>query len=180
MRLLLAGLLALTGCASAAPEAPTPVNLTGATVMLLPAQAETEGLDPELGFWLRELAPRTDWVLPATLRAAVDRSPAWRVDLDALPPGFAEVGGRQRVRDPLYGHLRRLGAMVDTRLALVPYATETTDTAGAALEITAVLVDVVGGRVVWHGTARGTPAPPGARPSAASAAEALARALVPL
>lgn len=186
---LLAAAVALTAACGGArsgsetdrpgPTSP-PVDLTGAMVMLLPTQSEPRSLDAELGFWLGELAPRTEWIPPARLQSIVDRSPGWRVQLDALPAGIAEVDGRQRVQEPLFSHLRRLGAMVDTRLALIPFAEEVSDTSGVALEVTALLVDVVGGRVAWMGTVRGSAAPTGGRPSVASAAEALARALVAL
>ncbi|HUE76930.1 MAG TPA: hypothetical protein VMM83_03235 [Longimicrobiales bacterium] len=155
---------------------PPPPDLTGALILLLPSQGQPQ-LDPELGFWLAERAPRTTWVLPDRLQGVVDRSPGWRVRLDALPPGFTERQGRRRVTGQLYDHLRRLGAMLDARLALVPYAIPVADSTGVMLEVTGVLVDVVGGRVVWHGTARGDPAPAGTAPSPASAAQALARAL---
>jgi hypothetical protein len=159
------------------PEPPPPArDLTGAIILLLPSQGQA-GLDAELAFWLRERAPRTTWILPDRLQPVVDRSPGWRVQLDALPPGFTEYGGSRRVTGQLYDHLRRLGAMLDARLALVPYPAAVADSAGIALELTGVLVDVVGGRVLWHGTVRSDPAPPGTEPSAASAAEALARAL---
>lgn len=183
----LVALLTLLAAACGGPEAPAtpeppppPPDLTGALVLLLPSQGDAR-LDPELAFWLGERAPRTTWILPPRLQSAVDRSPGWRVQLDALPPGFTEAHGRRRVTGPLYDHLRRLGAMLDTRLALIPYPTAApvADSAGVALELTGVLVDVVGGRVVWHGTVRGDPAPPGSAPSPASAAEALARALSP-
>ncbi|HSH45184.1 MAG TPA: hypothetical protein VK966_04985, partial [Longimicrobiales bacterium] len=181
-------IVVLAGCGggataggSEAPGPPPPaVDLTGTVVMLLPSQTRTPGLDAELGFWLGEAGARTEWVGPAELQAIVDRSPGWRVQLDALPSGIAEVNGSRRVQEPLFSHLRRLGAMVDTRLALIPLAREVSDSAGAAVEVTAFLVDVVGGRVAWTGTVRGNAAPPGDPPSVASAAEALARALVAL
>lgn len=157
---------------------PPPPDLTGAVVMLLPSQGMPR-LDPELAFWLQERALRTTWILPARLQSAVDRSPAWRVQLDALPPGFAEVGRQRRVVGELYDHLRRLGAMFDARMALVPYPAPgpVADSLGVALELTGVLVDVVGGRVLWQGTVRSDVVPPETEPSPASAAEALARAL---
>ena len=160
---------------------PPPPDLTGAVVMLLPSQGDPR-LDPELEFWLGERLSRTTWILHDRLRRTVDRSPGWRVQLDALPPGFVEVGGRRRVTGELYDHLRRLGAMFDARLAFLPYPARApvTDTLGVSLEVTGVLVDVVGGRVLWHGTVRGQPVPPGAEPTPASVAEALARALAPL
>lgn len=176
-------LLTLSACGGpeepGVPEPPPPPpELTGALILLLPTQGQPS-LDRELAFWLTERAPRTTWVLPEQLQAVVDRSPTWRVDLEALPPGFTEAHGRRRVTGALYDHLRRLGAMLDARAALIPYVTPAADSAGVMLDVTGVLVDVVGGRVVWHGTVRSEPAEPGAAPSPASAAQALARALAP-
>ncbi len=175
--------LALLALACGGPEEtgvpgppPPPPDLTGALILLLPSQGQPQ-LDPELAFWLGEGARRTTWILPDRLQGIVDRSPGWRVRLDALPPGFTEAHGRRRVSGELYDHLRRLGAMLDARLALVPYANPVADSTGVMLELTGVLVDVVGGRVVWHGTVRSEPADSGAAPSPASAAQALARAL---
>lgn len=185
-RLALITLLAaaLAGCGGgrgAGPATPPPApNLAGARVMLLPAQAGSPAqLDAELAFWLTDRAPHTDWLLPEALQATVDRSPAWRVRLDALPRQVVDAGGERRVVDPLYGTLRQLGAIEDTHVALVPMAArEVSDTAGAVLELTAALVDIRAGRVVWLGTVRGRGPAAGGAPVAA-AAEALARALVP-
>lgn len=186
---LFTGLAALAALAAACggkpddgrPEPPPPPpELVGQVIMLLPSQGDPR-LDPELAFWLGERAPRTTWILADRLQGAVDRSPGWRVQLDALPPGFVEVGRGRRATGELYDHLRRLGAMLDARLALLPYPARApvTDSVGVALELTGVLLDVVGGRVLWHGTVRSDPVPLDEEPSPASVAEALARALAP-
>lgn len=184
--------LVLVGCGGASgPGAPGPTPpppaLAGARVMLLPAQVGSPAqLDAELAFWLADRAPHTTWLLPDHLQRTVDRSPAWRVRLDALPRPLTDTGGgKLRVADPLYGALRRLGAVEDTNVALVPVhvrpvpgADGAPGGADAALELTAAVVDIRGGRVVWLGTVRGAPgASRGA--AVAAAAEALARALVP-
>lgn len=181
--LLLVGWLA--GCGTADEEgpvpAPPPPDLAGARIMLLPVRAPAPArLDPELAFWLTDRAPATDWVLPAELQAAADRAPAWRLRLDALQRPVADLGaGDRRVRDPLYGALRQLGAVVDAHHALVPLSvTELDDSAGVALALRAALVDIHGGRVVWLHTVRGERNPSRAA-AVASVAERLARALVP-
>lgn len=165
-----------TGEASA-PPAP---NLMGARVMLVPAQAgEPEMLDAELAFWLTDRGTATDWVLPQALEAAVRRAPGSGLNLDA-PRQVVDVGGRdRRIADPLYGDLRRLGAITDATLALVPLASrETTDSAGVSVELVAALVMVRAGRVIWMHTVAGEPA--ASLPEAvASAAAELARTLIP-
>ena len=182
-----AALLALAACGGGGagpPDTPPPTppapGLAGASVMLFPVQSgvplEIEG---ELGFWLADRAARTEWVGPADLRAAVARTPGWRLDLDALPPGVVESYGQKRLRDPLYGIVRRLSALIDARLAFIPFARPVADSGGATVELTGVLVDAHGGRVLWMGTVRGERAAPGEPMRTASAAEALARALVP-
>ena len=187
-QLVLLALLALLAPACAGgrepgPPAPppTPPDLTGARVMVLPAQVGSPAqLDAELGFWLTDRGEHTIWLLPDALQRTVDRSRAWRVRLDALPRRVVDAGGGDlRVTDPLYGVLRRLGAVEDTNVALVPVAARPAlDSAGLALELTAAVVDIRAGRVVWLGTVRGDAAESD-EASVAAAAEALARALIP-
>jgi hypothetical protein len=164
------------------PDAPAPApSLAGARVMLLPARAQApEQLDSELAFWLVDATPETEWVLPAELQAAVDRAPAWRLRLDALPRAVVDVGGGdRRVRDPLYGALRKLGAVVDADLAVIPLsAAELSDSTGVQLALAAALVDIRGGRVLWLETVRGERNPERGA-AVASVAETLARLLVP-
>lgn len=175
-------LIACGGARMGEPGPPPPAPaLEGVRVMLLPARAgDPEQLDRELEFWLTDRAPATDWVLPAELQAAADRAPGWRLRLDALPRRVEEVHrGELRVRDPLYGNLRRLGAVVDANYAFMPVAwVEAPDTAGVAGVLTAALVDVRGGRVLWMHTVRGEPSA-GRDAAVTSAAAALARSLLP-
>jgi hypothetical protein len=162
--------------------APPPPDLTGVRVMLLPARTTAPGqLDEELEHWLTGRAEATDWVLPAELQAAADRSPNWRLRLDAMPRLI--TGTRRsdlRIRDPLYGNLRRLGAIIDANYAFMPVAWgEAADSLGVVGLLTAAIVDVRGGRVVWLHTVRGEPSAT-ADAAVASTAEALARTLIPL
>lgn len=163
------------------PEpAPAPPNLLGARVMLVPAQAgEPESLDSELTFWLTDRAPETQWVLPADVEAAVRRAPGSGMNLDAARRVVDIGGGDRRVADPLYGDLRRLGAITNTTLAVVPLASrETADSAGLTVELAAAVVAVRAGRVIWMHTVAGEPSE--SRSAAiASAAARLARTLIP-
>lgn len=161
--------------------APPPPDLAGMRIMLLPVRAPApEGLDAELAFWLTDLAPATDWVLPEALQRVADRTPAWRLRLETVQRPISDIGGGdRRVRDPLYGVLRQLGAIVHSDYALVPIAaTESSDSAGVELSLALAVVDIRGGRVAWLHTVRGDRNPSRAA-AVTSVAEAAARALLP-
>lgn len=148
--------------------------------MLLPTQAgEPESLDSELAFWLTDRAPDTHWVLPSDVEEAVRRAPGSGLDLDAARRVVDIGGGDRRVADPLYGDLRRLGAMTNTTLAVVPLASrESTGSTGLTVELAAAVVAVRAGRVIWLHTVAGEPSE--SRSAAiASAAARLARTLFP-
>lgn len=183
-------LLALSACGRAGPTTPTPLTLDGQRVMLLPVRAvDPAALNAELAFWLVDRAPATDWLLAEELQRTVDRAPAWRVRLDALPRTIAGLRtSSPYLEDPAYGQLRQLGAVVDATLALMPVSVRQVggqlgaplgDGTAHALELTIALVDVRGGQVLWLGTVRGE-APAGEERALATAvAEALARAMFP-
>lgn len=149
--------------------------------MLLPVRAPAPGqLDAELARWLTERAPTTDWLLPAELQAAADRAPAWRLRLNAIQRPVVDLGrGERRVRDPLYGALRQLGAVVSSDYAVVPIDfVSAADSTGTTMALSVAVVDIRGGRVLWLHTvgSRGNPTEAAA---VASLAEMVARVLVP-
>lgn len=178
------------GAEPAAEPAPTAGDLSGAEIMVLPAQRVTNAGDPEglartldaeIEYWSGERSSTLTWTFPAELERVTARSPSLGVPLRALP-----VGALRRnpdfVPDPLLGHLRRLGAVANRRLALLPWQTELVTPEGSTeetLRIHLVLVDTHGGRVLWRGTVSGEGGPPGDPAAAASAARALARTLLP-
>ncbi len=191
--------LALAACAphatppSAAAPPPRPIDLTGITVMVLPAQApastplaSTTAFDAELDYWLKDRAPRVRWVPTSEVERLAAGSPTLRVDLHALD---VRPFGRMRVRrigDPLFGDVHNLGAMLDARLALLPAAlayVSPHDSTGAPLpgpghvEVTAALIQTFGGEVGWYAVVAGEAGPIDAPATIASAARALARAL---
>lgn len=185
-RVLLLGTVLAAACGGRGHDGepappPPPPDLAGVRIMLLPARVPApERLDAELAFWLQDRSPTTDWVLPDELQRVADRTPAWRLRLDALHRPIVDMGGGdRRVRDPLYGALRQLGALVHSDFALVPLGvSESVDSAGVELSVAVAVVEIRGGRVVWMHTARGERNP--ARATAvASVAEAVARSLVP-
>ena len=193
--------LALGACGAATRTAapptaespkPLPPDMTGRPVMILPAQLApggrrdpqtgevVAGLDLELAYWLEDRGPRVRWTFPAELREALRRNAMLRIDIDALAVGSFHRAQVKNIGDPLLGDLRRLGAVVDARWAVVPVAATWVERAdGARVEVAVAIIDTVGGRVLWYGIMAGEPAPVGSREGAASAARAVARALLP-
>lgn len=149
--------------------------------MVLPVQpgreGAPEGFDAELEYWLADLAPGVRWIASATVERAVARTPEFAIPLrDLSGAALAGIAYRrgQRIGDPLYGDLRRAGALVDARYALLPIAYgRSADGAGRG-EVTAALIDTMGGGVLWYATVTGE-----AGAAVASAAQALARTFSP-
>jgi hypothetical protein len=174
--------LSMPACGRTAPSAPVPPVLEGQRVMLVPVHAsDPAGLDAELAHWLPVRAPGVEWVLPAELQAVMDRAPAWRVRLSAMPRSIAQRRSREPyLVDPTYGDLRRLGAIVDVGLAVLPVATRQLEGEGwRALELTVALVEIRGGRVVWLATVRADVPAVSPDGGAGAVAEVLARTLFP-
>lgn len=210
MRVIALGaILTLTACASAnaPPSADTPQqafpDIGGHAVMLLPVQGiipavappvgwdstravaglsgETlRELEAELSYWLPEQAQRTRWVLPDTIDRAVSRSPALGVNVRELPVRDFQHSRIERIGDPLYGDLRRVAALTDARLALLPIGAVWIPEAGGGgrVHVAVALIDTLGGAVLWYGVAAGAPAAQDDPAGVASAARALA-AMVP-
>ncbi len=154
--------------------------------MVLPAQhapggdtgdEPVAGLDGEIAYWLADRAPRVGWVFPPAIQAALARNPALDVRLHALAVQSFHRAEVRNIGDPLFGDLRSLGALVDARFALVPFAAAwVAGAAGAGrAEVRAALIDTQGGRVLWTGIVAGEPGAEGSPGVAATAAQALAR-----
>lgn len=152
--------------------------------MVLPAQAVhgvTGDVDAEIAFALRERGPRTAWILPAELEAALARNRGLAVRLDALSVGIFRRTQVKRIGDPLYGELRRLAALSGADVALVPIEVRTRRAeAGTlpAVEIMSVAIDARLGSVLWFGVVASPEPGPRGPPALALAADALARALL--
>jgi hypothetical protein len=151
--------------------------------MVLPVQ-QTDGLsgdaDAELAFALRTRVGDIDWVLPPALRRALRGSPALDVRLDALPVGVFLQAEVDRIGDPLFGTLIRLGALTGAEVALIPVAVRYRPGDGAPAgvgEVVAVLMDVRTGYVTWFGVEAGRPGEAADPGVLASALDALARRL---
>ncbi len=157
-------------------------DLTGRGVMLLPAQGGAttrppERLDDEIRYWIGQQAPNVKWVFPPQLLRAIRRSPPLGdIDLDALPVASFRAAQVKRIGDPLFGDLRRLGAVVDARYALLPVTAAYVpgDTLPGRVEIASALIDTFGGEVLWYGVVAGERGPADDERVVASAARALA------
>ena len=160
----------------------TPPDLRGSTVMVLPFQesATVAGdLDAELAFALRDRGPGVTWILPPRLQEVLNRSPGLGARIHGLPVGAFTTAEVERVGDPLYGDLRRLAALVDAEVTLLPVrAWLHPGEGGARVRVSAALIHVRTGRVLWFGVEEGDPREPGDPSAPASAADALARTLL--
>jgi hypothetical protein len=191
-------LLAFAACAGGspapAPGAPTnPVpDLRGARVMLFPIQS-LDGVgtqaDAELAYALGNRNADVEWVLPEEMRRAGATSPGLEIRLEGLPVGVFMQTEVRRIGDPLFGYLRRMGALVGSDIALVPVLARYRSASAAGVdrpavapgvEIAAALIAVRTGQVLWFGVEDGAPGAGDDPRVLASAAEALSRRLLPL
>jgi hypothetical protein len=191
--LLLGLLFALSACGArgnAPPEAGYErggvPSLQGQRVLVLPPQNALAGhgaLEEELSFQLTDRGQGIDWVLPGALRDRMERSPELDFSIERLPVQGFLAGRLERIGDPLYGQLYRLGAVENADLALLPVEVRQREAATGGterhVEIVASLVEVRSGRVLWFGVVEGAAGAPGELATTASAVDALARRLVP-
>lgn len=180
------------GCAPGSRSAPTAGSSSGAVpslpgvrVLVFPFQA-VEGLtgqaDAELAYALDARDDGVAWILPDESREALRMSPSLQVSLTGLPVAMFLGAEVHRVGDPLFGILRRLGALMDAPVALIPivarYRPEAADRPGAA-EVAAALLNVRDGRVLWFGVVEGGAGPAADPRVLATAVDALVRTLTP-
>ena len=185
----LPALLYIGGCSARSQPAPQAgyerggiPEFAGVRVIVLPVQRHAsaqDDLDRELEYALEQRGEEVAWVFPAALRSTIRRNPGLGIRIDALPvQGFlsAEV---QRIGDPLFGNLYRLGALTDASYALLPIeARPNQGDQGVSLELSAVLLELRGGQVLWFGIVEGGEGVEGTPYVSATAAEALARRIV--
>jgi hypothetical protein len=157
-------------------------DLRGTKVMVLPVQLKTfvsqELLaDAELEHALRNRGEGVSWVFPPELEEALRRSPGLSAQVRNLPVQIFLQAEVDRIGDPLFGHLVRLGGLTGANVALIPvelkYGEEGTFLLAAAL------VGIRTGRVAWYGVVEGSPGDVEDPAALASAAETLARTLLP-
>ena len=120
--------------------------------------------DSLLGEALARRAPEVNWVLPRALRRLYRRAPGMLTDPDRMGQSVLRSEGIDQVPGNLNASLRKLTAMTDGRLVLVPaavaFGADSTGQLQAALSM--VLVDARRGTVVWRSRAIGSGASPDA------------------
>lgn len=175
-------------------------DISGRSVLLLPVQAnvpvigvsesgdstrsltpltaaERLALEAELGFWLAELAPRVRWVMPDAIDQAARRSRLLEVYPRELAVHDFLRARLTHIGDPLYGDLRKLNTLFDTRVALIPVGAVRVPEPGGSdrVHMAVALIDSFGGNVLWYGVVAGDEAGPDAAAALASTAQALAK-----
>ena len=186
--------LTLAACGGP-PPAPTPdnpqpavPNLAGLDVMVLPAQPAPGGVPAgfveALSALLTTEYPSVTWILPAAIDRVIERTPTLGIRPHALSVSILRAPETERIGDPLYGDLRRLGAIVDARYAVVVYQAgyvAAPDSIGGhgRIEGAAAIIDTIGGRILWRGLFAGERGPAGDEVALATAVQRLARLIAP-
>ena len=152
-------------------------------MLVLPVQQTagfTGNTDAELAFALTGRPAEVDWILPDDIDVALARSPAIQAKTRGLAVGQFFVTEVDRVGDPLYGELRRMGALFDASAALIPLrATYHADPGEQpTLRLTATIIELRTGRVAWFGMVEGGSFAADDPRALTSAAEALARTVL--
>lgn len=151
------------------------------------AEEARRGINAEIAFALGERGGTTQWALPGEIETALGREPGLGLrayPLSADPIRRANARRLERVGDPLYGEVRKIAALLDARYVLFPVellydAARSKEEAEGHAALWTVLFDARTGLVMWSGTVRGDPGPPGSGATVARAAQALARRFVP-
>ncbi len=193
--------LVLAACARPQGAPPVPAAsaapiLVGETVMVFPVQggavpvADTsarhftispEQLDAELAYWLPQLGNNVRWILPEQIQRSIARSPTLEIDIRHLGVGAFQRAQVKRIGDPLFGDLRKLAAVLNARIAVIPVAAEligrTSET--ARVQVATAVIDALSGNVLWFGVIESDADASGAEAGIASAAQAFARTFAP-
>lgn len=189
--LALALLVASAGCGSrtAPPPEPgtsqgVPPDLRGRKVMVYPVQqlaGVPAQVDDELMFAFRSRASEVQWVPPADLDRALERSPSLQSRTRGLPVGQFLRTEVVRVGDPLFGDLYRLAALVGGEAALIPVRAELVrnpEETDPRIRLTMTLIDPRSGYVAWFGVMEGDAHPVDDPRLLASAADLASRTIL--
>jgi hypothetical protein len=150
--------------------------------MVLPVQLKAgvpQGVspDPELAFALRERGEGVTWVFPPEMERMLERSPSVPTQITGLQVQVFLQAEVDRVGDPLFGHLLRLGGLTGADVALIPIELRYGES--EAYLMSAALIAVRTGRVIWYGVTEGDVGEAQSQATMASAAEKLAATLLP-
>jgi hypothetical protein len=150
--------------------------------MVLPVQLKTgvpRGLlaDPELAHALRARGEGVTWVFPPEIEGILERSPGVPTQIRGLPVQMFLQGEVNRVGDPLFGHLLRLGGVTGADVALIPVELKYGE--DGAFLMSVALVGTRTGRVSWYGVVEGGAGEAQDPATLALVAEQMAKTLLP-
>jgi hypothetical protein len=103
----------------------------------------------EIEYALRTRTSGGGWILPAELREVLRANPGTQIGVVALPVDIFLSRQVQRIGDPLFGDLYRLGVLTNSTYALLPIQARSQPAEGASeavVEIVAAILDVRSGR----------------------------------
>jgi len=142
----------------------------------LRAMPDRAALDAEIAYWLKQ-NNKTRWFLGDQIDRALERSPGLDVHPRELAVGIFQRGMVERIGDPLFGDIRKLAAVFDANVAVLPVGAEYVGASRetARLQIATALI-AMDADVKWFGIIEGTESGVDSQAAIASAAQAFARA----
>jgi hypothetical protein len=157
-------------------------DLRGFSVMVLPIQQQSDvpqGVTPdsELAHALGTRGQGVTWVFPPEIEEMLERSPGVAAQIRGLPVHIFLHAEVNRVGDPLFGHILRVGGLTGADVALIPVELRYGE--GGSYTLGAALIGTRTGRVSWYGVVEGEPGDPASPATMASVADRLARVLLP-
>jgi hypothetical protein len=128
-------------------------NVPVAQDSMLRFAIDRAALDSELAYWLPQHAGNVRWILPEQMQRTLARSPTLDIDINNLAINIFQQAQVKRIGDPLFGDVRRLAAVLNARLALIPVAAELIGRteADARVQIATAIIDALDGTVIWFG-----------------------------
>ena len=150
--------------------------------MVLPVQLKSmvpQGVtaDPELAHSFRARGEGINWVFPPEIEEIVQRSPGVNAQINGLQVQVFLQAEVNRIGEPLYGQMIRLGGLTGADVAIIPVQLEYGE--GGAYILRAAVLGTRTGRVSWYGVLEGEPGEPGDPATLASVTEKLARVVLP-
>ena len=161
-------------------------DLRGLRVIVLPVQlivGVPGDVNAELAFTLRDRGREVTWVFEEEIEQVLARSPAIQTGTRGLQVGAFLQAEVQRVGDPLFGQLRRMGALMEADMVLLPVqasfeANQAIEGAAPRVRFTVALIVPRTGQVRWFGIEEGGDFPQRDPRGLASAVENLARTML--
>jgi len=133
--------------------------------------------DAELAHALRTRGEGVAWVFSPDMEEMLARSPSVTARLRDLPVRIFLQAEVNRIGDPLFGNLIRLGGLTGADVALIPVELRYQES--GRFQLGAALIEVRNARVLWYGVVEGAVGEAEDPAALASVAEALARAILP-